>query len=117
VRSSGSLDEEGLARSTRARRWVPSHIAIDQSIYALTYNIVFYSAVGLGRGDGLSTVFADLKSNIGKLMTAGWKLWPFVHIVTYGLIPRCAPHSPRLPVPADSAPSHRVPVAPTLLCM
>jgi len=70
------------------RTWdVPAHIALDQTAYAAVYNVVFYMAVGLGRGDNPVAVTEDIKANFVRLMKAGWKLWPFVHIITYAVIP------------------------------
>eukprot|EP00239_Pterosperma_sp_CCMP1384_P001857 CAMPEP_0197849250 /NCGR_PEP_ID=MMETSP1438-20131217/11382_1 /TAXON_ID=1461541 /ORGANISM="Pterosperma sp., Strain CCMP1384" /LENGTH=380 /DNA_ID=CAMNT_0043461837 /DNA_START=958 /DNA_END=2100 /DNA_ORIENTATION=+ len=66
---------------------IPVKIAFDQSMYAALYNTVFYTALGLFRGDSISVVVNDIKSNFWRLMKAGWKLWPFVHIITYSFIP------------------------------
>jgi protein Mpv17 len=30
---------------------------------------------------------ADIRDSFWQMMRAGWKLWPFVHIVTYTMIP------------------------------
>eukprot|EP00238_Polyblepharides_amylifera_P001634 CAMPEP_0196573930 /NCGR_PEP_ID=MMETSP1081-20130531/3738_1 /TAXON_ID=36882 /ORGANISM="Pyramimonas amylifera, Strain CCMP720" /LENGTH=441 /DNA_ID=CAMNT_0041891787 /DNA_START=291 /DNA_END=1616 /DNA_ORIENTATION=+ len=66
---------------------VPAHIALDQSLYTAVYNVIYYSSVGLVRGDKPSLVLSSVKRNFWRLMKAGWRLWPFVHIITYSLIP------------------------------
>ncbi|KAH0986724.1 hypothetical protein GBA52_013901 [Prunus armeniaca] len=31
--------------------------------------------------------FSELKATFWPMLTAGWKLWPFAHLITYGVIP------------------------------
>eukprot|EP00242_Pyramimonas_sp_CCMP2087_P001793 CAMPEP_0198229006 /NCGR_PEP_ID=MMETSP1445-20131203/113896_1 /TAXON_ID=36898 /ORGANISM="Pyramimonas sp., Strain CCMP2087" /LENGTH=438 /DNA_ID=CAMNT_0043909443 /DNA_START=485 /DNA_END=1801 /DNA_ORIENTATION=+ len=64
-----------------------AHIALDQSLYVGFYNCVFFTAVGLSRGDKADVVFTEIKTNFWRLMRAGWKLWPAVHVITYTVIP------------------------------
>lgn len=66
---------------------VPLHIGLDQTLYATVYNVIFYAAIGLLRGDAPLDVALDFKKSYTRLMVAGWKLWPFVHIITYTVIP------------------------------
>jgi|AntAceMinimDraft_11_1070367.scaffolds.fasta_scaffold254166_1 hypothetical protein len=42
---------------------------------------------GLLRRDSPKRIVADIRDSFWQMMRAGWKLWPFVHIVTYTMIP------------------------------
>ena len=65
----------------------PLKLCLDQSIYAATYNCVFFFGIGLLRRDHPERIFADIKDKFWQMMRAGWKLWPFVHVITYTMIP------------------------------
>ena len=43
--------------------------------------------LGVMQLQGPGQIFADMKRSTIPLVISGLKLWPFVHIITYGLIP------------------------------
>ena len=79
--------QDWLIPETLGKIGAPIKLALDQSIYAATYNCVFFMGIGLLRRDHPRRIFADIKDKFWQMMRAGWKLWPFVHIVTYTMIP------------------------------
>ncbi|XP_004304121.1 PREDICTED: protein SYM1 [Fragaria vesca subsp. vesca] len=66
---------------------VPAKIAFDQTVWAAIWNSIYFVALGLLRFESPNKIFDELKATFRPMLTAGWKLWPFAHLVTYGLIP------------------------------
>ncbi|KAI3673713.1 hypothetical protein L6452_39841 [Arctium lappa] len=66
---------------------VPVKVAFDQTAWAAVWNSIYYVVVGLLRFESPVTIFSELKSTFWPMLTAGWKLWPFAHIITYGVVP------------------------------
>ncbi|KAI9093356.1 hypothetical protein K1719_027370 [Acacia pycnantha] len=66
---------------------VPAKVAFDQTAWSAVWNTIYYVAVGLLRLDSPINVFNELKETFIPMLTAGWKLWPFAHLITYGVIP------------------------------
>ncbi|KAL5547985.1 hypothetical protein UlMin_003216 [Ulmus minor] len=54
---------------------VPAKVIFDQTAWAAVWNSIYYIVLGFF---GLSPHSAFL---------AGWKLWPFAHLITYGVVP------------------------------
>lgn len=66
---------------------VPVKVAFDQTIWSAIWNSIYYICLGTLRMEKPSTIFSELRATFFPLLTAGWKLWPFAHIITYGVIP------------------------------
>ncbi|KAL3681367.1 hypothetical protein R1sor_024323 [Riccia sorocarpa] len=66
---------------------VPLKVAFDQTIWSGFWNSIYFIMVGLLRFESPVSIFKELKETFFPLLTAGWKLWPFAHIITYGFVP------------------------------
>lgn len=66
---------------------VPAKIAFDQTVWAAIWNSIYFVVLGLLRFESPANISSELKATFVPMLTAGWKLWPFAHLVTYGLIP------------------------------
>ncbi|XP_044473968.1 uncharacterized protein LOC123202197 [Mangifera indica] len=66
---------------------VPAKVVFDQTVWAALWNSIYYSVLGFLRLESPISIFKELKATFWPMLTAGWKLWPFAHLVTYGLIP------------------------------
>ncbi|KAI4388308.1 hypothetical protein MLD38_000650 [Melastoma candidum] len=66
---------------------VPVKVAFDQTVWAALWNSIYYTVVAFLRFESPVTIYTELKSTFWPMLTAGWKLWPFAHLITYGLIP------------------------------
>ncbi|KAI7733127.1 hypothetical protein M8C21_026146 [Ambrosia artemisiifolia] len=66
---------------------VPVKVAFDQTAWAALWNSIYFVVLGLLRFESPANIFSELKTTFLPLLMAGWKLWPFAHLVTYGLIP------------------------------
>ncbi|PWA51335.1 peroxisomal membrane 22 kDa (Mpv17/PMP22) family protein [Artemisia annua] len=66
---------------------VPVKVTFDQTAWAAVWNSIYFVVVGLLRFESPVTIFSELKATFWPMLTAGWKLWPFAHIITYGVVP------------------------------
>ncbi|WCJ32143.1 Peroxisomal membrane 22 kDa (Mpv17/PMP22) family protein [Euphorbia peplus] len=66
---------------------VPVKVAFDQTAWAALWNSIYFIALGFLRFESPFTIFSELKATFLPMLTAGWKLWPFAHLITYGVIP------------------------------
>lgn len=66
---------------------VPAKVLFDQTAWAALWNSIYYVALGLLRFESPVTIFSELKATFVPMLTAGWKLWPFAHLITYGVVP------------------------------
>lgn len=66
---------------------VPAKVMFDQTIWAAIWNSIYFVVLGILRFESPVTIFTELKATFWPMLTAGWKLWPFAHIITYGVIP------------------------------
>ncbi|EXB62272.1 Protein SYM1 [Morus notabilis] len=66
---------------------VPAKVAFDQTVWAAVWNSIYYFVLGLLRFESPANILSELKATFWPLLTAGWKLWPFAHLITYGVIP------------------------------
>ncbi|XP_020597819.1 uncharacterized protein LOC110037501 [Phalaenopsis equestris] len=66
---------------------VPVKVAFDQTVWSAIWNSIYYVVIGFLRFESPSNIFSELKATFWPMLTAGWKLWPFAHLITYGLIP------------------------------
>ncbi|PQQ11883.1 uncharacterized protein Pyn_32912 [Prunus yedoensis var. nudiflora] len=66
---------------------VPAKVAFDQTVWAAIWNSIYFTVLGFLRFESPIDIFSELKATFWPMLTAGWKLWPFAHLVTYGVIP------------------------------
>ncbi|XP_020229353.1 protein SYM1 [Cajanus cajan] len=66
---------------------VPAKVAFDQTVWSAIWNSIYFVVLGLLRFESLTNIYGELKSTFFPLLTAGWKLWPFAHLITYGVVP------------------------------
>jgi protein Mpv17 len=62
-------------------------IVVDQALFGPFWNNTYILLLGLMKQESLETIWEDMKKTTIPLVLSGLKLWPFVHCVTYGLIP------------------------------
>ncbi|KAJ6950254.1 hypothetical protein NC651_004042 [Populus alba x Populus x berolinensis] len=66
---------------------VPAKVAFDQTLWAAAWNSIYFTALGFLRLESPASIFSELTATFWPMLTAGWKLWPFAHLITYGVIP------------------------------
>jgi protein Mpv17 len=62
-------------------------VAIDQTIWSGIWNSIYYTTLGVLRAESPQTIWRELRATFVPMLTAGWKLWPFAHLITYGVVP------------------------------
>ncbi|KAF3643858.1 putative F-box/kelch-repeat protein-like [Capsicum annuum] len=66
---------------------VPAKVAFDQTVWSAVWNSIYFTVLGILRLESPLAIFSELKATFFPMLTAGWKLWPFAHLITYGVIP------------------------------
>ncbi|KAL3508634.1 hypothetical protein ACH5RR_028035 [Cinchona calisaya] len=66
---------------------VPAKVVFDQTVWSAVWNSIYYTVLGVLRLESPASIFNELKATFWPMLTAGWKLWPFAHLITYGVIP------------------------------
>ncbi|XP_011029433.1 PREDICTED: mpv17-like protein [Populus euphratica] len=66
---------------------VPAKVAFDQTMWAAAWNSIYFTVLGFLRLESPASIFSELTATFWPMLTAGWKLWPFAHLITYGVIP------------------------------
>ncbi|XP_022734351.1 uncharacterized protein LOC111287921 [Durio zibethinus] len=66
---------------------VPAKVVFDQTAWAAVWNSIYFAVLGFLRLESPVSIFNELKATFWPMLTAGWKLWPFAHLITYGVIP------------------------------
>ncbi|XP_019154080.1 PREDICTED: uncharacterized protein LOC109150586 isoform X1 [Ipomoea nil] len=66
---------------------VPAKVAFDQTVWSAIWNSIYFTVLGFLRLESPTSIFSELKATFWPMLTAGWKLWPFAHLITYGVIP------------------------------
>ncbi|PON70590.1 Mpv17/PMP [Parasponia andersonii] len=66
---------------------VPAKVLFDQTAWAAVWNSIYFIVLGVLRLESPLTIFSEWKATFWPMLTAGWKLWPFAHLITYGVIP------------------------------
>lgn len=62
-------------------------VVVDQLVFGPIWNNSYILLLGVMQLQRPGRIFADMKRSTIPLMISGLKLWPFVHCITYGLIP------------------------------
>ncbi|XP_057984409.1 protein SYM1 isoform X3 [Hevea brasiliensis] len=65
---------------------VPAEVAFDQTVWAAVWNSIYFTVLGFLRLESPANIFSELTATFWPTLTAGWKLWPFAHLITYGVI-------------------------------
>ncbi|KAG6519047.1 uncharacterized protein LOC121967265 [Zingiber officinale] len=65
---------------------VPAKVVFDQTAWSAIWNSIYYVALGFLRFESPANIFSELKATFWPMLTAGWKLWPFAHLITYGVV-------------------------------
>ncbi|KAL0311095.1 UNVERIFIED_CONTAM: hypothetical protein Sangu_2404200 [Sesamum angustifolium] len=63
---------------------VPAKVAFDQTAWSAVWNSIYFTLLGVLRLESPLSIFNELKATFWPMLTAGWKLWPFAHLITYG---------------------------------
>ncbi|XP_068644472.1 uncharacterized protein [Aristolochia californica] len=66
---------------------VPAKVIFDQTAWAAVWNSIYFVLLGFLRLESPVNIYNELKATFRPMLTAGWKLWPFAHLITYGVIP------------------------------
>ncbi|XP_048235258.1 uncharacterized protein LOC8271132 isoform X2 [Ricinus communis] len=66
---------------------VPVKVAFDQTLWAAAWNSIYFTVLGFLRLESPASIFGELRATFWPMLTAGWKLWPFAHLITYGVVP------------------------------
>ncbi|KAL5547981.1 hypothetical protein UlMin_003212 [Ulmus minor] len=66
---------------------VPAKVIFDQTAWAAVWNSVYYIVLGFLLFESPFSIFSEMKATFWPMLTAGWKLWPFAHLITYGVVP------------------------------
>ncbi|KAJ5368159.1 uncharacterized protein N7496_007919, partial [Penicillium cataractarum] len=62
-------------------------VIIDQTIGGTWNTVLFILTMGLLRGQHHELVFAQIREEFWPIMTAGFKLWPFVSVLNFTVVP------------------------------
>lgn len=62
-------------------------VVVDQTLFGPIWNNSYILLLGMMQLQKPSQIFHDMKRTTIPLIVSGLKLWPFVHCITYGLIP------------------------------
>lgn len=62
-------------------------VFVDQTVWSLFWNSCYYVLLGVLKFESPDTIIQTVRSSWWDLLKAGWRLWPFAHIITYGVIP------------------------------
>lgn len=62
-------------------------MGIDQTVWSVFWNSTYYVLLGLLKFESPSVIVKTVRNSWWDLLKAGWRLWPMVHVVTYGVIP------------------------------
>ncbi|KAM7250036.1 hypothetical protein ACFE04_021919 [Oxalis oulophora] len=66
---------------------VPAKVVFDQTAWSAIWNSIYFVVLGFLRFENPVNIFKEWKATFVPMLTAGWKLWPFAHLITYGVIP------------------------------
>jgi len=77
---------DNVLRLTAWWSFIPKVVA-DQTIFGPFWNNTYIFLLGILKRDSLENIWDEMKRTTVPLIVAGLKLWPFVHCITYGVIP------------------------------
>lgn len=62
-------------------------VGIDQTVWSIFWNSTYYILLGILKAESPKTIMLSVQQSWWDLLKAGWRLWPIVHVCTYGIIP------------------------------
>ncbi|GIJ90007.1 hypothetical protein Asppvi_008954 [Aspergillus pseudoviridinutans] len=62
-------------------------VVIDQTVGAAINTVAFVMTMGLLRGQDFEVIKAQIQNDFWPIMLAGFKLWPFVSILNFTVVP------------------------------
>lgn len=62
-------------------------VGIDQTVWSIFWNSTYYVLLGILKAESPKTIISSVQQSWWDLLKAGWRLWPIVHMCTYGIIP------------------------------
>lgn len=62
-------------------------VGIDQTVWSIFWNSTYYVLLGILKAESPQTIVSSVRQSWWDLLKAGWRLWPIVHVCTYGIIP------------------------------
>lgn len=62
-------------------------VGIDQTVWSIFWNSTYYILLGILKAESPKTIISSVQQSWWDLLKAGWRLWPIVHVCTYGIIP------------------------------
>ncbi|RHZ73357.1 hypothetical protein CDV55_108428 [Aspergillus turcosus] len=62
-------------------------VVIDQTVGAAINTVAFIMTMGLLRGQDFEVIKAQIQNDFWPIMLAGFKLWPFVSILNFTVVP------------------------------
>ena len=62
-------------------------VAIDQIFWCPIFMTVFFTYLGLVRGDSLTVIADKIKSDLFEACKTSWKTWPLIHAINFSFIP------------------------------
>merc|ERR1712232_872068 len=62
-------------------------VCADQLVFGPLWNSTFILLIGLMQLNSPGMIWDEMRRTTVPLLLSGLRLWPFVHIVTYGVIP------------------------------
>ena len=62
-------------------------VGIDQTLWSLSWNALYCALLGLLKREEPADIARDVRATAWPLLKAGWRVWPLVHLITYGLLP------------------------------
>jgi hypothetical protein len=83
------LDHVFAQQNFIAASWmVPAaKVAIDQTAWSLFWNSTYYTLLGILKFESADVIAATVRNSWWDLLKAGWRMWPLVHLLTYGVVP------------------------------
>jgi len=62
-------------------------VLVDQTLWSAFWNSIYYLLLGVMKLEDPRITIATIRDTWFTLLKTGWKLWPFAHLLTYGVIP------------------------------
>jgi protein Mpv17 len=62
-------------------------VAIDQLFWCPIFMTVFFTYLGLVRGDSFSVIADKIKADLFEACKTSWKTWPIIHAINFKLVP------------------------------
>lgn len=83
---------DGLASSIGLEqgRWTTTiaKVAFDQTAWSLFWNSTYYALLGAMKLESPASIVRTVRDTWWPCLSAGWKLWPAAHLLTYSVIPQ-----------------------------